>query len=126
MDDERIPSGYAVFAYFVFWFVLLIGALWFKFSHAKDLDGRYANSPNHQWFESQRNSEGMSCCAESDGHLYYGDYKLNEDGSVEIEGQTIPAYKVLKGPNPTGSAVWWFTDSSYGRTTYCFSPGGGV
>lgn len=98
---------------------LLLGCL---AALSKD-DGRYANSPNKKWFSEQKNSVGMSCCDESDGHLYYGEYKINEDGSVTADGHTIESYKVLKSANPTGAAVWWYTENGYGRVTYCFSPG---
>lgn len=90
---------------------------------ARDPDGRYANSPLKQWFESQHNSVGQWCCDEADGHPFFGDYKINEDGSVTIGSETIEAYKVLKGANPTGHAVWWYTEGAYGKTTYCFIPG---
>ena len=67
------------------------------------------------------------CCTESDGHPYFGDYSLGEDGSVVLnyEGQryVIPDQLVLKGTNPTGHAVWWFLEGPTGRTTYCFAPG---
>lgn len=86
-------------------------------------DGRYANSPNREWFSQQRNSAGQWCCNESDGHVYEGDYRILPDGSIEAEGHTIEAYKVLKGVNPMGRAVWWYIDTAYGRTTYCFAPG---
>ncbi|WP_407146219.1 hypothetical protein [Bradyrhizobium sp. ORS 86] len=90
---------------------------------ARDPDGRYANSPLHSWYESQHNSVGQWCCNEADGHAYFGDYTVKEDGSVVADGHTIEAYKVLSGPNPTGHAVWWFTENAYGRMTYCFIPG---
>lgn len=86
-------------------------------------DGRYANSPNKQWFNEQHNSVGQWCCNESDGHLYYGDYKINDDGSVTAEGHTIESYKVLKTANPMGAAVWWYIENDQGRTTFCFAPG---
>jgi hypothetical protein len=102
--------------------VLLFLALTVGPAPARD-DGRYANSPHKEWFSQQRNSAGMSCCDEADGHRYYGDYVIKEDGSVVVEGQTIESYKVLKGSNPVGSAVWWYVDTPYGRSTYCFMPG---
>ncbi|WP_155253466.1 hypothetical protein [Bradyrhizobium japonicum] len=103
--------------------VLLLLAITVGPAPARDLDGRYANSPHKEWFSQQRNSVGMSCCDESDGHRFYGDYVIKEDGSVVVEGHTIESYKVLKGPNPVGSAVWWYVDTAYGRVTYCFMPG---
>ena len=76
---------------------------------------------------SGTNAKGQWCCNESDGHPYFGDYSLREDGSVVLnyEGQryVIPDQLVLKGTNPTGHAVWWFLEGPTGRTTYCFAPG---
>ena len=107
-----------------------VGALLFILAPAlaRDPDGLHAGSPHAQWFKNQHNSEGQWCCDESDGHPFFGEYKLNEDGSVSIadEGKTykLPAYMVLKGGNPTGAAVWWFTTNYHGeRTSYCFAPG---
>jgi hypothetical protein len=88
--------------------------------------GQYANvRPDpKQWYEEQRNSEGLKCCAESDAYDFYGDYIIYEDGSVEFESdgirQHIPAYQVLTGPNPTGHAVWWRNESG---GSYCFALG---
>jgi hypothetical protein len=88
--------------------------------------GQYANvRPDlRQWYEDQRNGEGLKCCAESDAYDFYGDYTLHEDGSVDFETdgirQHIPAYQVLTGPNPTGHAVWWRNDSG---GSYCFALG---
>jgi len=79
------------------------------------------------WFKDQHNSQGQWCCDESDGHPFYGSYAINKDGSVSIEGEqgprTLPGYMVLKGPNPTGHAVWWFTDAGGDYRDYCFAPG---
>jgi hypothetical protein len=104
-------------------YLIILFGLLASSAYARDPDGRYANSPHKEWFENQRNSAGMHCCAESDGHPYFGDYKLNEDGSVTIGNETIEAYKVLKGHNPTGHAVWWYNENDHGKTTYCFIPG---
>lgn len=86
-------------------------------------DGRYANSPHTEWYRSQHNSQGQWCCNEADGHPYDGDYKVNADGSVTVQGFTIEAHKVLNGSNPTGHAVWWYLDGPNGRTSFCFAPG---
>ena len=79
------------------------------------------------WFKQQHNSRGEWCCNEADGHPFFGDYSINEDGSVtlHIEGnaRTLPAYMVLKGPNPTGHAVWWYLDVGGSHRDYCFAPG---
>lgn len=112
--EEAIRIG-AVFLAFCVSLFFVLSAL------ARD-DGRYASSPHKEWFKSQHNSLGEWCCDNSDGHLYYGDYTINQDGSVTVEGETIPKEKVLRGPNPTGAAVWW----KLGSRTYCFSVGSGA
>lgn len=80
------------------------------------------------WYHNQHNAHGDWCCDESDGHPYFGSYTLNQDGSVTLElkdgKRTLPSYMVLKGPNPTGAAVWWYIqDSAGGITDFCFAPG---
>jgi hypothetical protein len=90
---------------------------------ARDADGRYANTPNAEWYRSQHNSQGQWCCNEADGHPYEGNYTMNSDGSVSVEGHRIEAAKVLNGVNPTGHAVWWYLDGPNGRTSFCFAPG---
>jgi hypothetical protein len=97
--------------------------------------GQYANvKPEIQaWYQAQRNKAGGSCCDHSDGHDFFGDYKLNEDGTVEFEADDghhkLPAYMVVDGPNPTGHAVWWYidwpTDIGTIHSDYCFAPGAG-
>lgn len=78
------------------------------------------------WFK-QHNGRGEWCCNESDGHPFYGNYSLNEDGSVTLfyngTTRTLPAYMVLKGLNPTGHAVWWYLDIGETHRDYCFAPG---
>jgi hypothetical protein len=108
-----------------------IAAIWiagFSPVFARDPDGRYANAPNHEWYEAQHNSAGQWCCNDADGHEYDGDYKVASDGSVTVDFDghpyTIEEWKVLKGPNPTGHAVWWYLLGENGDpVTYCFSPG---
>jgi hypothetical protein len=95
-------------------------------AEARD-DGRYANSPYKAWFDAQHNGVGQSCCLESDAHRYDGNYVLNADGSVvlSLNGKLhfLPAYMVLKGGNPTGSAIWWYMETGEYHTDYCFAPG---
>lgn len=93
---------------------------------ARDPTGKYANSPLAHWYKDQHNSIGQWCCDESDAHPYFGDYAVNSDGSVTVDGENIPKEKVLSGPNPTGAAVWWFLESGGNKQTYCFAIGSGV
>lgn len=86
-------------------------------------DGRYANSQYKSWYESQHNAQGGFCCDRADGQDFYGDYQPTSDGGVEFDDSgkhyKLPAYMVLKGPNPTGHAVWWHIND----TSYCFAFG---
>lgn len=79
------------------------------------------------WYKGQHNAQGQWCCDESDGHPFFGGYTLNQDGSVTLElasgKRTLPQYMVLKGPNPTGHAVWWYLDAGSSHTDFCFAPG---
>lgn len=82
----------------------------------------YAKVPANilDWYKSQHNALGTWCCSKADGHAYYGTYKINKDGSVTLaNGHKIPSFKVLKGPNPTGHAVWWRLEGH----DYCFALG---
>jgi hypothetical protein len=68
---------------------------------------------------AQYGTELFPCLEERTGQP--SDYALNKDGSVTLaDGTRIPPWQVLKGPNPTGHAVWW-RDERF--VTYCFAPG---
>lgn len=108
----------------------------FAASQAKSRElypGQYANAPNHEWYEAQRNKAGGSCCDHADAHAFFGDYKFTKDGGVEFDADdghhNLPAYMLLDGPNPTGSAQWWYidwqTDIGTIHSDYCFAPGAG-
>src|SRR6266436_2897583 len=38
----------------------------FQSAHARDRDGKYANSPLHEWFEQLASKKGR-CCSDADG-----------------------------------------------------------
>ena len=82
---------------------------------------RLGTSRGPAWYRNQRNSRGGFCCDQADGDAYYGNYRLNADGSVTLaDGTHIPKWQVLSGNNPTGHAVWWHYKNVM---SYCFSPG---
>jgi hypothetical protein len=91
---------------------------------------QYANAPDavRQWYTAQRNKNGTWCCDQADGHAFYGSYSLDRDGGIEFDAggvhHKLPSYMVLDGPNPTGHAVWWYTDQPDGvHHDYCFALG---
>lgn len=94
--------------------------------------GQWATSPHRAWFDAQHDLNGQSCCYWADGHPYYGAYIVNQDGSVTIKdgpkGEvTLPKYKVLLwgktelSDNPTGEAVWWWSQAPTEVFSYCFA-----
>ena len=86
-----------------------------------------ADAKIQAWYKGQHNAQGQWCCDESDGHAFFGAYTLNQDGSVTLDlatgKRTLPQYMVIKGPNPTGHAVWWYLDAGDSHTDFCFAPG---
>lgn len=100
-------------------------------AHAKwNGDPEQADPAIVKWYGDQHSADGNWCCDNADGHPFYGAYTFNSDGSVEFDSDghhyKLPATMVLKGPNPTGHAVWWWVQRYDGKhIDYCFAPGGG-
>lgn len=93
---------------------------------ARDLDGKYANSPLHDWVSNLKNPAGGLCCDMADGHrLEDVDWKGEPDGtySVRIDGKWVKLDKdqIITEPNKMGTAMVWIY---MGRIT-CFIAGSG-
>jgi hypothetical protein len=77
---------------------------------ARDLDGRYANSPLKGWFESLHSSKGP-CCSDADGTALADVDWESKDGHyrVRIEGQwwDVPDEAVIKEPNRAARTMVW-------------------
>jgi hypothetical protein len=98
---------------------------------ARDVDGRYAGSPLHSWFEGLHSGRGM-CCSDADGTaLSDVDWETRESHyRVRIEGQwwDVPDEAVITEPNRAGRTMVW---PIYYRTVNtplrieirCFMPG---
>jgi|SoiMethySBSTD1v2_1073268.scaffolds.fasta_scaffold34508_8 hypothetical protein len=101
-------------------FVLLFLALLIASPAHARWKPQYASSPYAAWYESQRGCGGGKCCNKADAEAYYGNWSFNADGSVTLDnGAKIASCSVLRGPNPTGHAVWWHN----GPVSFCFAPG---
>lgn len=91
----------------------------------------YARAPPlvREFFANAKDCRMGDCCGRADGHEFYGEYRLEKDGGavVEIDGSSrrVEPCDVLRGPNPTGSAVIWYELLADGKvgSIYCFSPG---
>ena len=96
---------------------------------ARDLKGKYANSPLKEWFDSLSSRRGL-CCSAADG-LSVADVDWDtKDGKyrVRLDGQWIevPPDALVTVSNKFGLAVVWPYKDSEGRTQIrCFIPGAG-
>jgi hypothetical protein len=95
----------------------------------RDLDGKYANSPFKQWFDSLA-SRTVPCCSVADGQSVEDVDWDTKNGQyrVRLDGQWIevPAEALVTVPNKFGLAVVWPYKDYEGRTQIrCFIPGAG-
>jgi hypothetical protein len=93
---------------------------------ARDPDGRYANSPLKQWFDSLRSGKGP-CCSDADGSAVSDVDWESRDGHyrVRIEGDwvDVPEEAVITEPNRAGRTMVWPIRGYGGLTIRCFMPG---
>lgn len=93
---------------------------------ARDPDGRYANSPLKQWFDSLRSGKGP-CCSDADGSAVSdvdwesksGHYRVRIDG----EWYDVPDDAVITEPNRVGRTMVWPIHGYQGLSIRCFMPG---
>jgi hypothetical protein len=86
-------------------------------------DGRYANSPLKQWFDSLKSGKGF-CCAEADGRET--EYDIRESRYwVPVNGvwTEVPDDAVITEPNKAGRPMLWLDPLQNIR---CFIPGPGL
>jgi hypothetical protein len=111
--------------------VFLIVLLALQAAHARDPDGRFANSPLKPWFEKLSSSKGP-CCSDADGSVVVDSDWETKDGHyrVRIKGQwwDVPTEAVVTEPNKFGrTMVWpiyyWNLDSLDHVEIRCFMPG---
>jgi hypothetical protein len=104
-------------------------------SHARDLDGRYAQSPLHEWFNQLASKKGL-CCSFADGVKVEDVDWDTQDGHflVRLDGHwvVVDDSAVITEPNKFGPAVvWpmysWFPDGHKELSGIrCFIPGAGT
>ena len=102
----------------------------------RDLDGRYRNSPLHEWFESLASGKGL-CCSYADGHAvedvdweardgYYRVRLPKNANSKEMIWVDVPDDAVINVPNKAGRTMVWpvYNDFNYPEVSIrCFMPG---
>lgn len=93
---------------------------------ARDPDGRYANSPLKQWFDSLKSGRGP-CCSDADGSAVSDVDWESKNGRyrVRIEGawHEVPEDAVVTEPNRVGRTMVWPIKGYLGMTIRCFMPG---
>ena len=98
----------------------------FRPGQARDPDGRYANSPLKQWFDSLQSGKGP-CCSDADGSAV-SDVDWESKGGryrVRIEGEwhEVPEDAVITEPNRVGRTMVWPIKGYLGLSIRCFMPG---
>jgi len=111
---------------------VLMGTLKIEPAPARDLDGRFANSPLKKWFDGLESRKGP-CCSDADGSaLSDVDWEFVENHyRVRIDGEwwVVPDEAVVTVPNLSGRTMVWpvrynnETDKSVRIMIRCFMPG---
>jgi hypothetical protein len=95
-------------------------------AQARDLDGKYANSPLHGWFEQLASKKGR-CCSDADGRSLSDVDWVSHDGHyrVQINGEwvDVPDDAVITEPNRAGPTMVWPTYLNGHPEVRCFLPG---
>jgi hypothetical protein len=95
-------------------------------AQARDPDGRYANSPLKQWFDSLKSGKGP-CCSDADGTAVSDVDWESSNGHyrVRLEGEwvEVPDDAVITEPNRVGRTMVWPIRGYGGLTIRCFMPG---
>jgi hypothetical protein len=106
--------------------VTLVSVVAVQIAHARDPDGRYANSPLKEWFDGLRSGKGP-CCSDADGSAVSDVDWESKDGHyrVRLDGAwvDVPDEAVVTEPNRVGRAMVWPIKSYMGVTIRCFMPG---
>jgi hypothetical protein len=93
---------------------------------ARDLDGRYANSPLKQWFDNLASGKGL-CCSMADGESVADLDWESKDGRyrVRIENSwvDVPDDALITEPNRAGRTMVWPLRSGGQISIRCFMPG---
>ncbi|MGY3359728.1 hypothetical protein ACVWZK_006391 [Bradyrhizobium sp. GM0.4] len=93
---------------------------------ARDIDGRYAQSPLKQWFDGLRSGKGP-CCSDADGYAVSDPDWETKGGHyrVRLEGDWIdvPDDAVITEPNRAGKTMVWPMFQNGQPQIRCFMPG---
>ena len=99
-------------------------------AYARDLDGRFAQNPLHEWFNQLASKKGL-CCSFADGATIKTDDWQSNNGHYEVRlynrWVVIPDNAIVTEPNKAGEAVVWpYLDENNQVQIRCFLPGAGT
>jgi hypothetical protein len=93
---------------------------------ARDLDGRYADSPLKPWFDHLASRRGL-CCSMADGQVVADPDWESKDGHyrVRLDNQWIdvPDDALITEPNRAGRTMVWPMRIDNQISIRCFMPG---
>ena len=94
--------------------------------NARDLDGRYADSPLHDWFNHLASSKGL-CCSVADGEVVADPDWESRDGHYRVRLENkwvdVPDEALITEPNRAGRTMVWPVYSGNEVWIRCFMPG---
>ena len=111
--------------------IVSLGVVWVLLylaigADARDVDGRYANSPLHDWFEHLRSGKGP-CCADADGNVLKDSDWRSKDGHYQVfiaeQWRDVPDDAVVLDPNLFGRTMVWPYYVNGEPFIRCFMPG---
>jgi hypothetical protein len=111
----------------VFGLILSMLAAWLVGSvSARDLDGRYANSPLKPWFDHLASGKGL-CCSMADGESVADPDWESKDGHYRVRLENnwvdVPDDAVITEPNRAGRTMVWPIRFDNQISIRCFMPG---
>ncbi len=93
---------------------------------ARDLDGRYANSPLKPWFDHLSSGKGL-CCSMADGEAVADPDWQSKDGHYQVRLENrwidVPDDAVITEPNRAGRTMVWPIRFDRDISIRCFMPG---
>jgi hypothetical protein len=93
---------------------------------ARDLDGRYANSPLKPWFDQLASGKGL-CCSVADGETVADPDWESKDGHYRVRLENnwvdVPDDAVITEPNRAGRTIVWPMRFDNQISIRCFMPG---
>ena len=94
--------------------------------NARDLDGRYADSPLRDWFNHLSSSRGL-CCSMADGQAVADPDWESKDGHYRVrlgnKWVDVPDDAVVTEPNRAGRTMVWPIWIGADVSIRCFMPG---